>query len=64
VIQLHRRGVPVRNVPTRVVYEEGGLSHFDMLADNARLTRVYTKSLATLLTQRPARLARLARWKS
>ena len=64
VIQLHRRGVPVRNVPTHVVYEEAGLSHFDMRADNARLTRVYTKSLATLVTHLPVRLARLAGWKS
>jgi len=64
VIQLHRRGVPVRNLPTRVIYEEEGLSHFDMLADNARLTRVYAKSLATLVTHLPVRLARLARWES
>ena len=31
VIRLHWRGVPVRNVPTRVVYDPHGVSHFDML---------------------------------
>ena len=40
-----RAGVPVRNVPTRVVYNPGGLSHFDMLRDNARLTGVYAAAL-------------------
>ena len=34
VIHLHRRGVPVVNLPTRVVYDPEGLSHFDMLRDN------------------------------
>ncbi|MCL4685734.1 glycosyltransferase family 2 protein [Myxococcota bacterium] len=49
VIGLHRAGVPVRNVPTHVVYRPGGLSHFDALRDNARLTAVYTRKLAGLL---------------
>lgn len=49
VIGLHRAGVPVRNVPTRVVYRSGGLSHFDTLRDNVRLTGVYARSLAGLL---------------
>lgn len=57
VIGLHRAGVPVRNVPTRVVYREGGLSHFDTLRDNVRLTAVYSRSLAGLL---PWALTRLA----
>jgi glycosyltransferase involved in cell wall biosynthesis len=45
VIELVQRGTPVVNVPTQVVYNEGGLSHFDMLGDNARLTAVYTRAL-------------------
>ncbi len=49
VIGLHRAGIPVRNVPTHVVYRHGGLSHFDAVRDNARLTAVYTRSLANLL---------------
>jgi len=46
VIRLQRRGVPVRNVPTRVVYDPNGLSHFQMVRDNARLTWLYTRMLA------------------
>jgi hypothetical protein len=37
--------VPVRNVPTRVVYRVGGLSHFDTVRDNVRITRVYASAL-------------------
>jgi glycosyltransferase involved in cell wall biosynthesis len=57
VIQLHWAGVPVRNVPTRVVYRRGGLSHFDAVRDNARLTAVYARSLAGMLARLPRTLA-------
>ena len=56
IIQLHWAGVPVRNVPTRVVYRSGGLSHFDMLRDNARLSGVYAGALAGGLLRLPGRL--------
>jgi glycosyltransferase involved in cell wall biosynthesis len=59
VIQLVLRGTPVVNLPTQVVYNEGGLSHFDMLGDNARLIGVYLKALYAmpmrLLTRRRSR---------
>jgi glycosyltransferase involved in cell wall biosynthesis len=58
VILLHWRGVPVRNVPTRVVYAEGGLSHFDMVWDNTRMTGLYLGSLAGMLPRAPRLLAR------
>lgn len=45
VIQLCRAGVAVRNVPTRVVYRSGGLSHFDLVRDNARMTSMYARAL-------------------
>ena len=43
VIRLVRAGVPVINVPTRVHYPEGGLSHFHMVDDNLRLARAYLR---------------------
>jgi glycosyltransferase involved in cell wall biosynthesis len=48
IIRLCRRGVPVCNVPTRVVYRTGGLSHFDTVRDNLRLTWMYTRALGRL----------------
>ncbi len=53
VIRLHWAGVPVRNVPTRVVYNEGGLSHFDMVADNVRMSGVYSRALLGMLVRSP-----------
>ena len=53
VIRLHWAGVPVRNVPTRVVYRRGGLSHFDAVRDNARLSAVYARSLGGMLARLP-----------
>ncbi|MEE2678588.1 MAG: glycosyltransferase [Myxococcota bacterium] len=53
VIGLAWRGAPILNVPTRVVYDPDGVSHFDMLRDNARLSWVYTRSVFSL----PLRLA-------
>jgi glycosyltransferase involved in cell wall biosynthesis len=61
VIALVRRGIEVVNLPTRVVYAEGGLSHFDMLRDNARLSGVYARALVTLPTAVPGAFRRLAR---
>jgi hypothetical protein len=39
-------GTPVRNLPTRVRYlapAEGGVSHFDLLRDNARISWLHTR---------------------
>ena len=58
VIRLHWRGLAIRTVPTRVVYEPGGLSHFHMLGDNARMTWVYTRSLAGMAIRLPVLLGR------
>jgi len=58
LIHLHRRGVPVRSVPTRVIYATAGLSHFDPVRDNVRMTRLYTRSLLQALgvvSERPRR---------
>lgn len=53
VIQLVWSGVPVINLPTRVVYDSEGLSHFDLVRDNLRLVGVYTRALAGMLLRSP-----------
>lgn len=58
VIGLAWRGAGILNLPTRVVYDPAGLSHFDMLRDNARLSWLYTRSVLSLplhLAQRRGR---------
>jgi glycosyltransferase involved in cell wall biosynthesis len=58
VIRLHWSGIAVRNIPTRVVYRSGGLSHFEPVRDNLRLSAVYAVSLASALLRLPRRLVR------
>ena len=53
IIQLCWAGVEVRNVPTRVVYRSGGLSHFDALWDNVRLSGMYARALGGMLRRLP-----------
>jgi glycosyltransferase involved in cell wall biosynthesis len=49
-VRMVWRGTPVLNVPTRVRYlpaEEGGVSHFDLVRDNLRITWLHTRLVAT-----------------
>lgn len=52
-VRLHWRGVRVFNVPTKVIYPEGNVSNFAMLADNVRISFMHTR----LVVQAPFRLA-------
>lgn len=58
VVRLAWQGTPVQNLPTRVVYPPGGLSHFDMLADNARITYLHTMLVFGMLLRLPLLLMR------
>lgn len=51
-------GGPVVNVPTRVVYPRGGRSHFRMVDDNVRITRMHTRLVAGMLTRLPRLVGR------
>ncbi len=52
-VRLHWRGVRVVNLPTKVIYPEGNVSNFAMLADNMRISLMHTR----LVLQAPFRLA-------
>jgi glycosyltransferase involved in cell wall biosynthesis len=57
-VRLIWRGVPVRNLPTRVVYPADGLSHFHMLRDNLRISAMHTRLLLGMLPRAPLLLLR------
>lgn len=57
-VRLFWRGVPVRNLPTRVTYPADGLSHFRMLRDNVRITAMHTRLLLGMLPRAPRLLFR------
>lgn len=52
IVLLHWYGVPVINMPTRVIYPADNPSNFRMLADNVRMTLLH----ARLLLQMPFRI--------
>jgi glycosyltransferase involved in cell wall biosynthesis len=60
-VRLMWRGVPVRNLPTRVIYPENGLSHFRMLRDNLRISAMHTRLLLGMLPRAPGLLWRKRR---
>lgn len=51
-VRMHWRGVRVVNLPTKVIYPEGNVSNFAMLADNVRISLMHTR----LVLQAPFRL--------
>lgn len=57
-VRLIWRGVPVRNLPTRVIYPEHGLSHFRMWRDNLRISAMHTRLLLGMLPRIPVLLWR------
>lgn len=56
-VRLHWAGVPVVNVSTRVRYYENGISHFDLVRDNLRISWAHTRLVAEMLAHLPRRLA-------
>ena len=61
LVRLWWRGVPLRQLPTRVTYPRDGVSHFDLLWDNVRLTGMQTRLCIGMLLRLPILLARLVR---
>lgn len=58
LVRLVWRGVPIINMPTRVVYPEDGLSHFRPLRDNVRISWLHTRLVAGMLLRLPLLLLR------
>ena len=58
IVRMFWAGVPVVNVPTPVTYPADGVSHFRMLRDNLRITRLHFALFAGLLRRLPHILPR------
>jgi predicted LPLAT superfamily acyltransferase len=59
-VRLHWRGVRFIGVPTRVVYPEGGISHFAAWRDNLLISWMHTRLFFSMLLRAPMLLARRA----
>jgi glycosyltransferase involved in cell wall biosynthesis len=58
VVRLVWDGIPVVSIPTRIVYNPGGLSHFDYVRDNQRLLGLYGRLLVGMLLRAPSLVGR------
>lgn len=64
IVRLHWEGLPILNAPVRVIYPEDGVSHFHVLRDNLRLTRMHTRLVCGMLLRLPRLLSRKIRPRS
>jgi len=58
IVRLVWRGISVISLPTRVVYPRDGVSHFDLLRDNVRITRMHARLFFGMLWRSPMLIAR------
>ncbi|MGF6263384.1 glycosyltransferase family 2 protein [Paraburkholderia youngii] len=57
LVRLHWRRAAFRSIPTRVTYAADGVSHFDVLWDNVRISRSHTRLVIGMLMRLPMLLA-------
>ncbi|MGF6510207.1 glycosyltransferase family 2 protein [Paraburkholderia sp. 32] len=57
LVRLYWRRATFRSVPTRVTYAADGVSHFDVLWDNVRISRSHTRLVFGMLWRLPMLLA-------
>ncbi len=49
VVRLCWAGLPVINLPTKVHYQQGGVSHFHMFSDNVKISWMHTRLVANAI---------------
>lgn len=58
MVRLYWQGTPSRFISTRVTYPESGLSHFDALHDNLRISWMHTRLFFGMVPRIPQLLSR------
>jgi predicted LPLAT superfamily acyltransferase/glycosyltransferase involved in cell wall biosynthesis len=58
LVRLSWRALRFVTIPTRVTYAAGGLSHFDVVRDNVRISKSHMRLVAGMLVRLPVLLAR------
>ncbi|MCU7375045.1 hypothetical protein PEC18_30565 [Paucibacter sp. O1-1] len=53
MVKLHWQGTAVVHVPTKVIYPEDGISHFQGVRDNVRISWMHTKLFFGMLARLP-----------
>ncbi|MCC4833467.1 glycosyltransferase family 2 protein [Shewanella sp. 10N.7] len=58
MVKLHWQGVPVTHIPTKVIYPEDGISHFQGVKDNIRISAMHTGLFFGMLKRLPKILSK------
>lgn len=58
LVKLYWEGTECDFVPTRVIYPDGGISHFDALWDNVKISWMHTRLFFGMLPRIPSLVAR------
>ena len=58
MVKLHWQGTPIVHVPTNVIYPEDGISHFQGVKDNVRISWMHTKLFFGMLGRLPRIIAK------
>ena len=58
LVRLKWNNVPFVNVPTKVIYPENGISHFNALRDNIGISKAHTRLFFGMLIRLPQLLSR------
>ncbi|WP_299019764.1 glycosyltransferase [uncultured Photobacterium sp.] len=58
LVRMYWDGCDIRFVDTKVIYPEGGISHFDALWDNIKISAMHTRLFFGMLPRIPALLKR------
>ncbi|MCE9687939.1 glycosyltransferase family 2 protein [Shewanella sp. AS16] len=58
LVKLYWQGVPIVHLPTRVIYPDDGISHFQGFRDNVRISKLHTKLFFGMLRRLPKLLGK------
>ena len=58
LVKLHWKGMSMRFLPVRVIYPEGGISHFRMFRDNAMISKMHTLLVIGMVLRSPSLLVK------
>ncbi len=64
MVRMYWRGIPIKFIPTKVIYPEGGRSHFQGFADNWLISKMHTRLFFGMLLRAPRILWRRLKWSS
>ena len=60
LVRLYWQSIPMKFLPTKVIYPESGQSHFQMFRDNWLITKMHTRLFFGMLLRLPKLLKRVA----